>query len=100
MEKLLIAAMLACHPGDRLVDWSGKFPQGLHVADFVVTVNPIYSRFLIYKPGYPESIQRCCNNKPTSVIRMAVGDGRFCIGQSQLQMKWTARVLLRPDIEM
>jgi hypothetical protein len=100
MEKLLIAAVLACQTGDRLVDWSSKFPRGLHVADFVVTVNPFYSRFFIYKPGYPESIQRCCNNRPTSVIRVPVGDGRFCIGQSQPQMKWTVRVLLRPDVEM
>lgn len=100
MEKLLIAAVLACQPGDRLVDWRSKIPRGLQVADFIVTVSPFYSRFLIYKPGYPESVQRCCNNKQTSVIRVPVGDGRFCIGQSQPQMKWTARVLLRPDIEM
>jgi hypothetical protein len=35
MEKLLIAAVLACQPGDRLVDWRSKIPHGLQVADFV-----------------------------------------------------------------
>jgi len=100
MEKLLIVAMLASQPGDRLVDWSSKIPPGLHIVDLVVTVDPFYSRFLIYKPGAPDSVQRCCQNKKTSVIRVPVGDGRFCVGQSQPQMKWTARVLLRPDIEM
>ena len=100
MEKLLIAAALASQPGDRLVDWRSQIPRGLQVADVVVTVEPFYTRFLIYKPGYPESVQRCCSNKRTSVIRVPVGDGRFCIGQSQPQMKWTARVLLRPDLEL
>src|ERR1700733_8291153 len=100
MQRVLIAAVLACQPGDHSVDWSSKIPRDLRVAGFVVTVDPFYSRFFIYKPGYPESVQRCCNNKNASIIRMPVGDGRFCIGQSQPQMKWTVRVLPRPDIEM
>jgi len=100
MEKLLIAAVLACLPGDRLIDWSGKLPRGLQFLDFIVTVEPFYTRFYIYQLGYPQSIQHCCNNKPTSVIRVPVGEGQFGIRQSQPQMKWHARALLKPDLEM
>jgi hypothetical protein len=42
MEKLLIAAVLACLPGDRLIDWSGKLLRGLQFLDFIVTVEPFY----------------------------------------------------------
>jgi hypothetical protein len=57
-------------------------------------------RFYIYQLGFPQSRQQCCSNKPTSVLRVPIGTGRFCVRQSQPQMKWTARALLRPDIEM
>jgi hypothetical protein len=100
MEWLLTVAVLACSPGDRLIDLSGKIPHGLKSMDFVITVDPAYARFYIYQPGYPESIQHCCGNKRTSVIRVRIVDGRFCIRQSQPQMKWQIRALLRPDIEM
>jgi hypothetical protein len=100
MEKLLLVAALACQPGDRLIDLSGKLPRGLQFMDFVVSVEPFYTRFYIYQLGFPQSRQQCCSNKPTSVLRVPVGTGRFCVRQSQPQMKWTARALLRPDIEM
>jgi hypothetical protein len=60
--------------------------------------NPVY--IIWCHVDYPESIQHCCNNEPTSVIRVPVGEGRFCIRQSQPQMKWHARALLKPDLEM
>jgi hypothetical protein len=100
MEKLLVVAVLACQPGDHLIDLRGKFPHGLQFMDLVVSVEPFYSRFYIYQLGFPESFQQCCSNKRTSVLRVPVGDGRFCVRQSQPQMKWRARVLFRPDIEM
>ena len=100
MQWLLIAAALACNPGDRLVDLSNRIPRGLQSLDLVVTVEPFYARFYIYQPGFPDSIQHCCGNKPTSVIKVPVVDGRFCVRQSQPQMKWTVRGLLRPDIRM
>jgi hypothetical protein len=97
MNWLLIMAALACNPGDRLLD---KIPRGLNSIDLVVTVEPFYARFYIYQPGFPDSIQHCCGNKPTSIIKVPVVDGRFCVRQSQPQMKWTVRALFRPDIQM
>jgi hypothetical protein len=97
---LITAAALACVPGDRLIDLSSKIPRGVTSMDFVVSVEPYYTRFYIYQPGFPESVQHCCGNKPTSVIKVPVVDGRFCIRQSQPQMKWHMRALMRPDIEM
>ena len=99
MNWLLITAALACNPGDRLVDCA-TIPRGLNSIDLVVTVDPPLTRFYIYQPGFPESVQHCCGNKPSSVIKVPVIDGRFCIRQSQPQMKWTARALFRPDIQM
>jgi hypothetical protein len=100
MAIFLIAALLVCQHGDHAVDWREKIPQALRIMDLVVTVSPAYARFYIYQIGFPESFQQCCGGKPTSVVRVPVGDGRFCIRQSQPQMKWTVRALLRPDIEM
>jgi hypothetical protein len=68
--------------------------------DFVVSVEPFSARFYIYQLGFPDSFQQCCSNKPTSVLRVPIGTGRFCVRQSQPQMKWRLRGLLRPDIEM
>ncbi len=82
MEKLLLVAALACQPGDRLIDLSGKIPRGMRSMDFVVSLEPFYTQFYIYQPGFP------------------IVDGRFCVTQSQPQMKWTVHALLRPDIEM
>jgi hypothetical protein len=100
MEKLILIAALACLPGEHLIDFSGKIPPGLQFMDFVVSVKPYYSRFYIYQLGLPDSFQQCCSNKPTSVLRVPIGDGRFCIRQSQPNMTWHARAILRPDIEM
>jgi hypothetical protein len=100
MEKLLLVAALACQPGDHLIDLSSKIPRGLQFMDFVVSVEPFYTRLYIYQLGFPDSFQQCCGNKPTSVLRVPIGAGRFCIRQSQPQMKWRARALLRPDIAM
>jgi|SRR5665213_666651 len=100
MKWLLTAAVLACNPGDRLIDLSNKIPRGLKSVDLVVTVDPFYARFYIYQAGYPESIQHCCNNKRMSVIHVPVVDGRFCVRQSQPNMKWRVQVLFRSDIEM
>jgi len=100
MNWLLIMAALACNPGDRLLDLRDKIPRGLNSIDLVVTVEPFYARFYIYQPGFPDSIQHCRGNKPTSIIKVPVVDGRFCVRQSQPQMKWTVRALFRPDIQM
>ena len=100
MEKLLLIAALTCQPGDRLIDLSGKLLRNLQFMDFVVSVEPFYARFYIYQLGFPDSFQQCCSNKATSVLRVPISDGRFCIRQSQPQMKWHVRALLRPDIEM
>ena len=100
MNWLLITAALTCNPGDRLVDLREKIPRSLNSIDLVVTVEPFYARFYIYQPGFPDSIQHCCSNKPSSIIKVPVVDGRFCVRQSQPRMKWTVRVLLRPDIQM
>jgi hypothetical protein len=51
MEKLLLVAALACQPGDRLIDLSGKLPRGLQFMDLVVSVEPFYTRFCIYQLG-------------------------------------------------
>src|SRR5947209_4110674 len=100
MEKLLLVAALACQGGDRLVDLSGKLPHGLQYMDFVVSVEPFYSRLYIYQLGFPDSFQQCCSNKAISVLRVSIGAVRFCIRQSQPQMKWRVRALAKPDIEM
>ena len=99
MDKLLIVVALACQPGDRLIDLSGKIPRDLQFMDLVVSVEPFYARLYIYQLGYPDSFQPCCSGKPTSVLRVPVGAGRFCVRQSQPQMKWSVRALGRPDVE-
>ena len=100
MYKLLFVMALACQPGDRLFDLHGKLPRNSQFMDLVITVQPFYARVYIYPPGVPDGFQQCCGDKPTSVLRVPVGDGQFCIRQSQPQMKWQIRGLLRPDIEM
>ena len=100
METLILIAALACQPGYSLVDWRGKLPRELQFLDLVVFVEPFYTRIYIYQLGYPDSVQQCCSNKLTSVIRVPIGDGRFCVRQSQRQMKWRARALLKPDVEI
>jgi hypothetical protein len=97
MKSLLVAA-LACQPGFTIVDWSSRIPPGLSIIDLVITVAPFYSRIAIYPQQSPDDVQRCCNNKLTSVIRIPVGNGKFCVSQSQPGMKWKMRVLLKPDV--
>jgi hypothetical protein len=100
MDKLLLVMALACQPGDRLFDLHGKLPRDSEFMDLVITVQPFYTRLYIYQPGVPGNFQQCCSDKPTSVLRVPIGDGQFCVRQSQPQMKWRIRELLRPDIEM
>jgi hypothetical protein len=79
---------------------SGKIPRELKFIDLVVSVKPFYARFYIYQPGFPDSFMQCCSNKPSGVLRVPVIDGRFCVRQSQPQMKWQVRVVLRPELEI
>src|SRR5258708_32748360 len=100
MNWLLIMAALACNPGDRLVDLRDKIPRGLNSIDLMVTVEPFYARFYIYQPGFPDSLRHRCGNKPSSIIKAPVVDGRFGIRQGQPRMKRTVRALFRPEIQM
>ena len=100
MDKLVILAALICQSGDRLMDISAKIPRGSHYLDIVISVKPFYSRIYIYEIGFPESIQQCCGNKPTSVLRVPLASGRFCIRQSQAGMEWEMRALLKPDVAL
>lgn len=100
MEKIVLAAALACLPGHRLVDWSDRLPAGIYPAEFVVTGHPFYTRVLVYRPGHPEEAQRCCEGRQISIVRTPISDGRFCVGQSQPQMKYTLRLSIRPDLHL
>ena len=101
MEKVLVVAALLCQPGDRLIDLRNEIPRGVSSMDFVISLEPFYTRFYVYQPGFPNSsLQRCCGGKPGAVLRIPVIDGRFCVRQSQTQMRWTVRALLLPGIEM
>ena len=100
MPVLLLIAALMCQSGDRPIDLSEKVPRNLRFMDFVISVEPFYARIYVYEPGLPDNFQQCCSNKPISVLRVPLGEGHFCIRQSQPQMKWRIRALFRPDIEM
>ena len=100
MSWLLIAAVVACNAGDRVVDLSGQIPRGLKFIDLIVSVKPSYARFYIYQPGYPDSFMQCCSDKPSGLLRVPVIDGRFCVRQSQPQMKWNVRAVLKSDVEI
>jgi hypothetical protein len=100
MLKLLLLATLTCQAGERFVDLSDKLPKNLQYIDILVSVEPAYTRFYIYQIGFPDSFQQCCSGKLTGVLRVPVGAARFCLRQSQRPMKWTAKILLRPDLEM
>src|SRR5216684_1530695 len=99
MEMLLIVAALVCQPGERLIDLSRELPRGLQFMDFVVSLEPFYARLYIYQLGFPDSFQQCCSNKPTSVLRVPIGTGRFCVRQSQPQMKWRLRGLIPRQLQ-
>jgi hypothetical protein len=65
----------ACQPGDRPIDLSSKLPRGLQYMDFIVSVEPFYTRLCTYQVGYPDSFQQRWSNKPTSVLRLPIGAG-------------------------
>ena len=100
LGKLLIALLLSCQPGHRLIDWSGQVPSGVFLADILVTVEPFYTRLSIYQPGRFESIWRCCNGRQASVVRVPIENGKFCVAQSQPQMKWTLRLSFKQGLEL
>jgi hypothetical protein len=100
MAMLLLIVALTCRPGERLLDLSDKLPSGVRYVDLVISVKPFYTRVYIYQLGFPDSFQPCCGNKPTSVLRLPVTGGHFCVRQSQPQMEWHIRALLRSDVEM
>jgi hypothetical protein len=100
MVKLLVMAALACQPGYRLFDIRGHLSPSAKVAEFIISVSPFYTRLTIYPVGHPEDLQRCCNNKPVSTVVFPIGNGQFCIKQSQPQMKWKLRLAARPDVEL
>jgi hypothetical protein len=100
MSALLLLIALTCRPGEGLLDLSGKLPPGLRHLDLVISVEPFYARVYVYEAGFPDSFQPCCGNKRTSVVRMPVGSGRFCIRQSQPRMTWKIRGTLKGAIEL
>lgn len=96
MTLALILTMLACNPGDRLIDLSGKLPRTLKTIDLLISVEPFYARLYVYQPGFPDSTQSCCRNLLSSVLKVPVIDGRFCIRQSQPKMRWKLQILGQP----
>lgn len=97
MYWALALVTLACNPGDRLIDLSGKIPRAIKTVDLLISVEPFYTRLYVYQPGFPDSTQSCCRNQPSSVLKLPVIDGRFCVRQSQPQMKWKLQIIGRPD---
>jgi hypothetical protein len=81
-----------------LVDLRDKIPRGLNSIDLMATIEPFYARFYIYQPGFPESLQHCCGNKPSSIIKVPVVDGRFCIRQSQPRDEAWSDVAIRTHV--
>jgi hypothetical protein len=100
MNSLLLLIALTCQPGERVLDLSGKLPRGLQSLDLIVSVEPFYARIYIYEVGFPDSFQQCCSNNRTSMLRVPIGSGRFCIRQSQPRMTWRIRGLLKGGIEL
>jgi hypothetical protein len=100
MNTLLLLVTLLCQPGERLLDLSGKLPRGLHYLDALVSIEPFYARIYIYEAGFPDSFQQCCSDKRTSLLKLPIVSGRFCIRQSQPQMKWRIRTILGTGIEL
>ncbi|WP_271605836.1 hypothetical protein [Bradyrhizobium sp. CCBAU 11434] len=97
MVLALAIIALACNPGDRLLDLSGKLPRAIKTIDVLITIEPFYARLYVYQPGFPDSSQSCCRNQLSSVLKLPVIDGRLCIKQSQPQMKWKLHIIGRPD---
>lgn len=84
---------MACATGFQLVDWSQRISHDYSIVSFVINVEPFYSRVTIYPLDLPDERLPCCGNKPTSVITLPRGSGKFCIRQSQPNMKWKMRVV-------
>ncbi len=96
MGWLFLIATLACNIGDRLVDLSAHIPRGTQSISVLISVYPFYTRLYFYQPGFPESFQGCCGDRASSVLTLPVIDGRYCIRQSQPQMKWKVQIIFRP----
>jgi len=77
---LLIA--LACQPGERLLDLSGKAPRDMRVPDRVVSVEPFYAGIYIYEAGFPDTFRQCCSNKQTSVLQVRCELAGFAFGKA------------------
>lgn len=90
---LSVVAAVACLTGFKPVDWSVLIPADYSIVSFVISVEPFYTRLTIYPLDYPDEKLPCCGNKPTSVITLPRGSGKFCIRQSQPDMKWKMRVI-------
>ena len=97
MILALALITLACNPGDRLIDLSDKIPRAIKTIDMLISIEPFYARLYVYQPGFPDSTQSCCRNLLSSVLKLPVIDGRFCIRQSQPRMKWKLQIIGRPD---
>lgn len=100
MNAVLMLIALACPPGERLLDVSGKIPPNLRSLELLITVEPFYARIYIYEAGLPETFQPCCGNQSTSVIKVPIVSGRFCVRQSQPRMTWKIRGLLKSGFEL
>ena len=85
---------LSCNPGDRLIDLSDKIPRTIKTIDLLISVEPFYTRLYVYQPGFPDSTQSCCRNMPSSVLKLPVIDGRFCVRQSQPR-NWKLEIIGR-----
>ena len=98
MEWALTFAALMCNPGDRLIDLSAKLPRAVKSVDVLISVEPFYTRLYVYQPGFPDSSKPCCRNQHSALLQLPVIDGRWCLRQSQPQMKWKLQIIARPDI--
>jgi len=76
MTFALVLIAIACNPGDRLIDLSGKLPASLKTVDLLISVEPFYARLYVYQPGFPDSTQSCCRNLPSSVVTLEIEDYR------------------------
>ena len=100
MNTLLLLIALTCQPGDRLLDLGGKLPSDLQSMDLIISVEPFYARIYIYEAGSPDNFQQCCSNKRTSVLKLPIGSGRYCVRQSQPRMTWKIRGLIKGGIDL
>jgi len=100
MNTILLLVNLLCKPGEHLIDLHEKLPHGQRYLDVLVSVEPFYSRIYIYEAGLPDNFQQCCSDKRASVLRLPIVSGRFCIRQSQVQMKWKIRTIFGDGLDL